>query len=348
MAKALSLYDIVEQLGGECRGDGATLIEQIAPLDRAGAGEIGFVAQAKYRRALDTTRAAAVIVPPALADAYAGPRIVAPNPYLYFARLAQLLNPVERPAPGVHPSAVVLSDVPASASVGPLAYVAEGCTIGEGVVIDAGCVVEARVSIGAGTHLHPRVTVYHDSVIGARCILHAGVVVGSDGFGFAPRQDGSWEKIPQIGRAVIGDEVEIGANTAIDRGALDDTVIEHGAKLDNLIQVAHNCRIGENTAMAALTGMAGSSTLGKRVMVGGQAGVMGHVDVADDVVVSARSFISKSVTERGVYTSAIPAQHHREWMRNSVHLRHLDDLAERVRTLEKTLNELNNQLEKKA
>jgi UDP-3-O-[3-hydroxymyristoyl] glucosamine N-acyltransferase len=348
MAKALSLYDIVEQLGGECRGDGATLIEQIAPLDRAGPGEIGFVAQAKYRHALDTTRAAAVIVPPALADAYVGPRIVAPNPYLYFARLAQLLNPVERPAPGVHPSAVVLSDVPPSASIGPLAYVGEGCQIGEYVMVDAGCVIEARVSIGAGTHLHPRVTVYHDSVIGARCILHAGVVVGSDGFGFAPRQDGSWEKIPQIGRAVIGDEVEIGANTAIDRGALDDTVIERGAKLDNLIQVAHNCRVGENSAMAALTGMAGSSSLGKRVMVGGQAGIMGHVDVADDVVVSARSFISKSVTERGVYTSAIPAQHHREWMRNSVHLRHLDDLAERVRTLEKALNELNNQLEKKA
>ncbi|MFA9440560.1 UDP-3-O-(3-hydroxymyristoyl)glucosamine N-acyltransferase [Uliginosibacterium sp. sgz301328] len=347
MAGSHSLYDIVEALGGECRGDGATQIRQVAPLDRAGEGEIGFVAHAKYRKSLETTKAAAVIVPPALADAFDGARIVAADPYLYFARLVQFLNPVERPAVGIHPTAVVLCEVPPSASIGPLVFLGDGCVIGDDVIIEAGCVIEGDVTIGAGTHLHPRVTIYRDSIVGRNCVLHAGAVIGSDGFGFARRKDGSWEKIPQIGRAILGDDVEVGANTTIDRGALDDTVIERGVKLDNLIQIAHNCRVGENSAMAAFAGMAGSSSVGRRVMVGGQAGIMGHVSVADDVVVSARSFISKSVSERGVYTSAIPAQSHHDWMRNAVHLKNLDALAERVRTLEKKINELNSELESK-
>ncbi|MDQ7990388.1 MAG: UDP-3-O-(3-hydroxymyristoyl)glucosamine N-acyltransferase [Candidatus Dactylopiibacterium sp.] len=338
----LALKEIAERLGGELLGGGEVRIRQVAPLRRAQADEIGFVAQAKYRKELDVTGAGAVIVPPALADATTLPRIVIRDPYLYFARLTQLLNPVA-PAPvGVHASAVVLSALPASVSVAPLAYVGQGCTIGEDVVIGPGCVIEDGCTIGAGTRLHGRVSLYADSHVGARCVLHAGCVIGSDGFGFARRPDGSWEKIPQIGRAVIGDDVEIGANTTIDRGALDDTVIENGARLDNLIQVAHNCQIGENAALAGQVGMAGSSRLGRRVMVGGQAGIMGHIEIGDDIVVSARSFMSKSVAERGVYTSAIPSQAHAEWLRNAVHLKHLDAMADRVRALEKKLEELEN------
>lgn len=339
---SLKIQEIVARLGGELYGEGDCLVRQVAPLERAGRDEIGFVAQAKYRKALETTQAGAVILPPALQDAFTGPRIVTPDPYLYFARVAQLLNPPPAVEQGVHPSAVVLSSLPASVSVAALAYVAEGCNIGERVVIGPGCVVERDAVIGDDTVLRARVTVCAGSRIGARCVLHPGSVVGSDGFGYARRKDAGWERIPQIGRAVVGDDVDIGANTTVDRGALDDTVIENGVKLDNLIQVAHNCRVGENSAMAAFAGMAGSSKLGKRVMVGGQAGIMGHIEVADDVVVSARSFISKTVSEKGVYTSAIPSQSHNEWMRNAVHLRHLDEMADRLRALEKKLQELEN------
>lgn len=336
------LREIVGQLGGELLGDSNVCISRIAPLDRAGEAEIGFVAQAKYRKALEMTQAAAVIVPPVLADATHLPRIVIGDPYLYFARVAQLLYPVIRPDAGIHPSAVVLSDLPASVSVGALSYIGANCVIGEEVVIGPGCVIEEGSSVGAGSLLHARVSLYADTHIGARCVLHSGCVIGSDGFGNARRADGSWEKIPQIGRALVGNDVEIGANTTIDRGALDDTVIENGARLDNLIQVAHNCRVGENAALAGQAGMAGSSSLGKRVMVGGQAGIMGHIEVGDDIVVSARSFMSKSVAERGVYTSAIPSQPHNEWLRNAVHLKHLDEMADRVRALEKKLKELEN------
>lgn len=336
----LSIFEIVRQLGGELIGAGDSCIDQIAPLDRAKSHEIGFVAHAKYRKALNATKAGAVIVPPSLADATSLPRIVTRDPYLYFARVAQLLNPVTSPYQGVHPSAVVLSVLPSSVCVAPLAFIGEGCEIGEGVVIGPGCVVERGCRIGAGTILHAKVVVYAETQIGSRCVLHTGSVLGSDGFGFAPRNDGSWEKIPQIGHAVIGDDVEIGANTTVDRGALDDTVIENGVKLDNLIQIAHNCRVGENSAMAAFAGMAGSSTLGKRVRVGGQAGIMGHIDVCDDVVVSARSFVSKSVSKAGMYTSAIASQPHHEWLRNAVHLKHLDEMADRIRMLEKKLEKL--------
>lgn len=339
---SISLNKIVEQLGGELLGSGDVLISQIAPLERAGAGEIGFVAHPKYRKTLESATAAAVIVPPALADATDLPRIVIRDPYLYFARVASLLNPVAAKLAGIHASAVVLSPLPASVSVAALAYIGADCVIGENVVIGPGCVIEDGCTIGEGSFLHGRVSLYADSHVGKRCVLHAGCVIGSDGFGNARRADGSWEKIPQIGRAMIGDDVEIGANTTVDRGALDDTVIENGARLDNLIQVAHNCHIGENAALAGQVGMAGSSKLGKRVMVGGQAGIMGHIDVGDDIIVSARSFMSKSVAERGVYTSAIPSQSHKEWLRNAVHLKHLDEMADRVRALEKKLEELEN------
>lgn len=334
---ACSLAQIVAALGGELLGDGEVVVHQVAPLARADAHEIGFVAHSKYRSSLADTRAGAVIVPPALAEETSRPRIVVRDPYLYFAKVVQLLNPAEVYAGGVHPTAVVLSELPASAHVGPHAYVGEGCTIGENVVIGPGCVVERACRIGAGTVMRARVTVCFGSTIGERCLVHPGAVIGSDGFGFARRPDGSWEKIPQIGCVQIGDDVELGANVAIDRGALDDTVIERGAKLDNLVHISHNSRVGEDAALAAQFGMAGSTTLGKRFMAGGQSAVDGHLTVCDDVVVSGQSCLTKSITEKGVYTSVIPSQPHQQWMRNAVHIKHLDELSARVRELEKKL-----------
>jgi UDP-3-O-[3-hydroxymyristoyl] glucosamine N-acyltransferase len=334
---AWSLAQIVAALGGELRGDGSIVVSQVAPLARAEAHQIGFVAHPKYRSSIAGTQAGAVIVPPALADEISLPRIVIRDPYLYFAKVAQLLNPTEVFAGGVHPTAVVLSDLPASVYVGPHAYVAEGCSIGENVVIGPGCVVERACTIGSGSVMRARVTVCFGSSIGERCLIHPGAVIGSDGFGFARRPDGSWEKIPQIGCVRIGDDVELGANVAIDRGALDDTVIERGAKLDNLVHISHNSRIGEDAALAAQFGMAGSTTLGKRFMAGGQSAVDGHITVCDDVVISGQSCLTKNITEKGVYTSVIPSQPHQQWMRNAVHIKHLDDLVSRVRELEKKL-----------
>jgi len=340
VSTGLTVRAIADALGGEVRGNDSLIVTQVAPLERATASEIGFVAHAKYRKALETTKAGVLILPKSLAEHAAGTSIVVEDPYLYFARVAQLLNPARQDYHGVHSSAVVLSPLPASVSVGALAFVGEGCSIGDNVIIGPGCVIEAESSVGADTLLHANVVLYAATQVGARCIVHSGAVLGSDGFGFARERDGRWVKIPQIGRVVVGDDVEIGANTAIDRGALDDTVIENGVKLDNLIQIAHNCRVGEHTAMAASSGMAGSATLGKRVMVGGQAGIMGHIEVADDVVVSSRSFMSKSVSEKGVYTATIPAISHNDWLRNAVHIKHLDEMADRIKQLEKKLKEL--------
>lgn len=334
-----SLASIAAALGGDLCGADVP-VSRIAPLERAGEGEISFVAHAKYRRMLDSTRAAALILPRSLQGAHAGPHILADNPQLYFAQVAQLLHPAAHPALGVHPSAVVLSPVPADASIGPLSFIGENCVIGAGVIVGAGCTIQSGCMIGAGTLLHDRVSLYANSKVGERAILHSGCVIGSDGFGYARHRDGSWEKIPQIGRAILGDEVEIGANVTIDRGAMDDTVIGNGVKLDNMVHIAHNVRLGEHTAMAGQSGVAGSSTVGRRVMVGGQSGVLGHIEIADDVVLSGRSLASKSVSEACMLSSALPAQNQAEWNRNSVHLRHLDEMAKRIRALEKKLEEL--------
>jgi UDP-3-O-[3-hydroxymyristoyl] glucosamine N-acyltransferase len=223
--------------------------------------------------------------------------------------------------------------------VGPNAVVGVDCHIGEGAVIGAGCLVGDGVSIGAGALLHAGVKIYDGCTIGARAILHSGAVIGADGLGFARDADKRWVKIPQIGGVVIGDDVEIGANTTVDRGALEDTVIGNGVKLDNLIHVAHNCRVGEDTIMAAMAGLAGSTTVGKRVQVGGKAGFSGHLEVGDDIVISADTNVTKSIDRPGVYTAMIPLQPHADWVKNFSHLRRLDAMAERVRELEKKLAE---------
>jgi UDP-3-O-[3-hydroxymyristoyl] glucosamine N-acyltransferase len=335
----LRLDQIAASLGGEVRGDAARRVTQVATLEAAGPEQIAFLANPKYRGLLETTRAGAVILAPKAAERYARECIVTPDPYAYYAQVAQLLNPEQARPGGIHPSATVDSALPESVSVGPGACVGVEVIVGEGAVIGARCVIGDRVRIGAGTRLHPNVTIYPDCRIGARVVIHSGAVIGSDGFGFARRRDGSWIKIPQIGRVLVGDDVEIGANTTIDRGALDDTVIENDVKLDNQIQIAHNCRIGEHSAIAGCAGIAGSTRIGKRCLIGGAAMITGHITIADDVVVSGATFVPRSITQPGVYTGAVPNMKHEEWLRNFSHLRHLQSLADRIRALEARLEE---------
>lgn len=331
------LDEIVARFGGSLVGDGAITVSGIATLADAGAQELGFLANPKYRSQLGSTRAAAVILAPDAATDCPVAAIVTPQPYLYFARVSQWLNALQRPASGVHPTAVVESDVPDSCSIGPHAWIGPGASIGVDVVIEANCSVGAGAVIGAGSWLHPNVSVYRECCIGARAIVHSGAVIGADGFGFAREKEGAWVKIPQTGRVVIGDDVEIGAGTTIDRGALGDTVIEDGVKLDNQIQVGHNVRIGAHTAMAGCVGIAGSAVIGRRCTVGGGAVILGHLTLADDVNVSAGTLVGKSIPAAGSYTGTVPFQEHQAWLKNFARLRHLDAMADKIRALEARL-----------
>jgi len=337
----VTLGDLVARFGGELIGDPGTPVRQVAPLGRAREDEIGFVSQRKYLAALDASRAGAVILPPDARDATTRPRIITPNPYLYFARVSALFNPPPRPAPGIHPAATVA----ASARIAPDACVAAGAVVGEGAVIGAravigaGTVIGDDAVIGADSLLYANVTVYHRCLIGDRVIVHSGAVIGADGFGFAP--DGErWEKIPQVGRVVIGNDVEIGACTTIDRGALEDTVIEDGVKLDNLIQVAHNVVIGAHSAIAACTGIAGSARIGRHCTIGGAAMIFGHIEIADGTRISTNTLITKSLPKAGTYTSALPFSEHEVWQKNAVHMRNLDKWVNRIKDLEKRIAEL--------
>jgi UDP-3-O-[3-hydroxymyristoyl] glucosamine N-acyltransferase len=336
--KTYTLGEITNRFGGELIGNPAIRIRQIAALEAAAAGDITFVAQARYLPQLEKTGASAVILALGARDATAMPRIVCANPYAYYAAVANLLNPPASVIPGVHKSAVVdkTAHVAESAQIDACAVIARGAHIGAGVVIGPGCFVGENSRIGAATRLYAKVTVYHGCHIGERCIIHAGAVIGSDGFGNA--KDGEiWRKIPQIGGVAIGDDVEIGANTTIDRGALADTVIGNGVKLDNQIQIAHNVIIGEHTAIAACVGIAGSARIGRNCALGGASMIYGHITIADNVSVSAGTLIMKSLEEPGTYTGVFPFTSHQRWLKNATHLRQLDELVKRVRELESRL-----------
>jgi UDP-3-O-[3-hydroxymyristoyl] glucosamine N-acyltransferase len=337
--KGLRLGEIVAQLGGQLEGDASIVVAQVAALASAEAGQIAFLANPKYRRQLGSTRASAVIVPPQFADATSLPRIVFPNSYVYYARVAALLNPPQTRPAGIHSSAVVQGAVPETARIGENVVLGKDAKIGENVTLYPGCVIGDGVSVGDESVLYPNVVVYHDCVIGRRAVIHAGAVIGGDGFGFA-KDDERWVKIPQIGRVVIGDDVEIGANTSIDRGALDDTVIGDGVKLDNQIQIAHNVVVGEHTAMAGCVGIAGSTKIGRRCTIGGAGMIIGHLELADDVHVSAGTMVTKSLRQPGQYTSIFPLEPHEQWLRNAAQIKRLATLAERVSELEKKLNQM--------
>ena len=328
---SLRLGEIVEALGGCLHGDAELRIERLAPLETAGPSALSFLSNPRYQQQLAASQAACVIVGPAMADAARarGACIVAEDPYVYFARATQLWKcrtalPQEA---GIHPSAVVSTDaqVHATACVGPL------------------CVVERGASVGAGTVLHPRVTVGENCHIGERCIVHSGAVIGADGFGFAPER-GTWVKIEQLGAVRIGDDVEIGANTCIDRGALDDTVIEDGVKIDNLVQIGHNVRVGRHSAMAGCVGVAGSAQIGEHCTFGGGAIVLGHLSVANHVHVSAATVVTRSLTRPGQYTGMFPIDDNARWEKNAATLKQLHSLRERIKALEGLLQ--NNKIER--
>jgi len=333
--QAWRLADIAARLGGEVRGDPDFQIRGVGSLASAGPDQAAFLANPKYRPQARQTRAGVLILPPTEAGAADRPCIVTPDPYGYFARLSALLNPPSEVDPGVHPSAVVAPSarIHPSACVGPFVRIGHGAEVGAGTVIEAGTVIGDDVHIGSACRLHANVVVYQGCRLGDRVILHSGAVIGADGFGFAPIE-GRWVKIPQVGIVIIGHDVEVGANTTIDRGALDDTVIEEGVKLDNQIQIGHNCRIGAHTAVAGCVGMAGSTIIGKGCRIGGSAMFTGHLEVADGVDISGGTVITKSVREKGVYTALFPFTRHERWLRNAVQLRNLEELAERVAALE--------------
>jgi len=286
---------------------------------------LSFLANPHYRRQMEATQATAVVVGPADAEECPCAALIDPNPYLAYARIADLLHPKVLPAPGVHASAVVSGSarIASSASVGPLCVVEDDVHIGERVLLGPGCVIQRGARIGADSRLISRVNVYHGVRVGRRCIVHAGAVIGADGFGFA-LDSGTWAKVPQVGTVVIGDDVEIGANTTIDRGAIDDTVVGNGVKLDNQIQVGHNVIIGAHTAVAGCVGISGSTTIGQRCMIGGAVGIAGHLTIADDVVVTGCSLVSASIKHAGSYSSGMPTVETRRWRRMVAHLRRLD------------------------
>jgi UDP-3-O-[3-hydroxymyristoyl] glucosamine N-acyltransferase len=338
------LGELVERLGGQLMGDPNTEILGIAPLDSADASHITFLSNPKLRAQVAHTRAAAVILTAAdsavIGTAYKGARIVAANPYAYFARAAQLFasRHAIAPKPGVHPSAVVdpTARIAGSACIGPHVTIEAGAIIEERCVIDSGCFIGRGAKIGSATHFFARVSFHAGCEIGQSGIVHSGAVIGADGFGFA-NEDGTWIKIPQTGRVVIGDDVEIGANTTIDRGALDDTIIEDGVKLDNQIQIAHNCHIGAHTAMAGCVGVAGSAKIGKHCTFGGAAMIVGHLTIVDHVHVSAASMVSRSILEPGQYTGFYPLAKNADWEKSAAIVRNLASMREKIRELEKTL-----------
>jgi UDP-3-O-[3-hydroxymyristoyl] glucosamine N-acyltransferase len=307
------------------RGEPDLRVSRVATLSHAEPGSVSFLANPRYRKQMQATRATAVLVGPEHAADCPVAALIDQNPYLAYARIAGLLHPEAPREAGIHPTAVVSpgARVAASASIGPLAVIEDAADIGDRAFVGPGCVVQRGATIGAGSHLVSRVNVCAGVRIGSRCIVHAGAVIGADGFGFAPDR-GTWVKVPQVGGVQIGDDVEIGANTTIDRGAIDDTIVEHGVKLDNQIQVGHNVTIGAHSAIAGCVGISGSTTIGRRCMIGGGVGIAGHLTIADDVVVTGCSLVSASIKQAGSYSSGMPAVETRLWRRMVAHLRRLD------------------------
>lgn len=336
-----TLAQLADQVGGRVHGDGNIAIRGLNTLQDAIDGELSFLANPAYQKYLNSTQASAVIVTEDQLDGVPGAALIHTNPYLAYAQLSHLWEwQFEAQQGSKHATAHIAASaqVAASATIEAGAVVQAGAVIEDDAWVGANTVVGEHSHVGKATHLHAQVAIYHGVTVGKRCIVHSGAVIGSDGFGFAPNQ-GAWHKIAQIGGVVIGDDVEIGANTAIDRGALDNTVIEQGVKLDNHIQIAHNVRIGAHTAMAAGCKIAGSTTIGKHCIFGGASGVAGHLTVADHVHLTAMTMVIKSLNEPGVYSSGTGVQPNAKWRKSIARLRQLDQLAGRVKKLEQTVKQ---------
>ena len=340
MGAEYTLAELAARCGGEVRGDGSVRLKSVATIQNAGSGSIAFLANPHYRKFLGTTGASALILSQSDAADSRLPALITSNPYLLYARVATLLAPTPAVQHGVHPAAHVdpSAKIASDAWVGPGAVIEAGAEVGPRASIGPNCVVMEGARVGEGSRLVASVTLCQRVTLGKRALLHPGAVIGADGFGIA-RDKSGWVKVPQLGSVRIGDDVEIGANTTIDRGALEDTVIEDGVKLDNQIQVGHNVSIGQHTAVAGCTAIAGSAVIGKRCMIAGGAGITGHIDICDDVTVTAMTLVSHSITEPGVYSGSLPMDTAQQWRKNSVRFRQLDAIARRVAELAKKLKD---------
>ena len=341
MTVTIKLGQLAEFLGATLRGDPETQITGLATLQEAGPAQLSFLANPQYRKYLASSQAAALLLKEADVEGFPGNALVVPDPYLAYARISHLFDPKPKATAGVHPTAVIAPDavVDPSASIGPFVVIEAGARIGAQVTLGAHCVIGARSEIGEGGWLAPRVTLYHDVRIGKRVVIQSGAVLGGEGFGFA-NEKGVWQKIAQIGGVTIGDDVEIGVNTAIDRGALADTLIGNGVKLDNQIQIAHNVQVGDHTAMAACVGISGSTKIGKHCMLAGGVGLVGHIDICDNVFLTGMTMVTHSITEPGAYSSGTAMQPAAEWRKSAARIRQLDDIARRLKQLEKRVGEV--------
>jgi UDP-3-O-[3-hydroxymyristoyl] glucosamine N-acyltransferase len=331
-----TLSALAERFGLELRGDGGLRITGVGTLGAAGPEQLSFLSNPQYRAQLADSRAGAVVLRASDAEAHRGNSLVARDPYVAYAKIAALFDNVDAVSPGIHPSAVVApgARIAPGASVGPLCVIAADAVVEDGAVLGPHCVIGERCTVGAQSRLVARVTLVRDVRLGHRVLVHPGAVIGADGFGLAFDKD-HWIKVPQLGGVRIGDDCEIGANTTIDRGALEDTVLEDDVRLDNQIQIAHNVRVGAHTAMAGCAAVAGSAKIGRYCLIGGGAGIIGHITIADRVTITARALVTHSIHDAGEYSSGVPIQDSKGWRRNAARFKHLDELARRVQVLEK-------------
>lgn len=341
MNKSITLRQLADHIGAELQGPADLQIDSLATLTQAKAGQVSFLDNPKYVKYLAETNASAVIIAKDYLSQCQTAALVMEHPYVGYAKAAALFSKEPRLSPGIHPAAVIGE----SCDIADGAAIAANCSIGNHVkigahtVIEAGCVIGDGVTIGDNCHIYPNVTLYYDVHLANRVIIHSNTVIGSDGFGMA-MADGKWVKINQLGRVIIGDDVEIGAQTSIDRGALDDTVIEQGVKLDNQIQIGHNVKIGAYTAIVACTGIAGSTKIGRNCRISGMVAIAGHIEVADNVIISGGSSVTKSLTEPGIYSSGSGIEPHQVWRKNAARMRHLNSMYNQLRDLEKQVNAL--------
>ena len=334
-----TLSELSERFAGDLVGDPEVVISGVASLDNAGATDLAFISRNKYRNLLKNTRAGVVILSSDFASDCSGNKIVVSNPHACFAYIAKLFDdPPSGSSTGIDDSAYIdkSAKLGAGVSIAQNAVIEPGVVLAANVVVGPGCYIGANAQIGEGTVLYANVTIHHSCKTGRECILHSGCVIGDDGFGYA-KEDNQWIKVPQLGHVILGNEVEVGSNSTIDRGALDDTVIGDRVKIDNLVQIGHNAEIGEDTVIAAGVGIAGSARIGKRCAFGGQSGIFGHLEITDDVEIAARSMVTKSIKKKGAYSSSIRVDRLDNWQKNIARLYQLDDLAKRIKILEKEL-----------
>ncbi len=337
---SVTLGQLATLLGAELHGDASIEVSRVANLETAGSGEISFLSDSKYQSFLAQTAASAVLVKAADLSVCQTNALVVKDPYVGFARVAQLLDSTPQPALDIHPTAVIAVDVQLgqNVAIGPHAVIESGVVLGDGVAIGPGCFVGKNSRLGKGSRLWANVTIYHNVEIGDACLIQSGTVIGADGFGYA-NERGEWIKIPQVGKVILGNRVEIGASTTIDRGAIDDTIIADNVIIDNQCQIAHNVEIGYGTAIAGGTVIAGSTKIGKYCIIGGAAVINGHIQVCDQATITGMAMVMRSISEPGIYSSGVPAQSNKEWRKMAARVLHIDEMHKRLNQLEKRIED---------